>query len=453
MALFFNGLILSHYNSFNLSSTSQVTAEAIFSSMAQLSEFFVYLYMGMGVFTGRFKAWSPLFAVIALAACMLARMFNIFPFSCLANLGRHRKITGGMQVVMWFAGLRGAISFALSQSMPGSSKDVYSSTTLMIVVFTTMFCGGLTEPLMNRMNVKVQRSSGAGSKSRSRGAHAHSTTTTAGGATAGAAARAAAVPAGGSERSDSATPVAAGHRGNSASNGGSYSDTVGLLASSKKRHSSSNMLSNSSCSSADDELSNRRDPLDRAERDSSRRHQRGHRQRAAAAAAAALADSSDSSSSSSDGAARHFALRSSRQQQLLHSSSSNGGVSGGRRASYAASASVLADRVRGGAHGLWEQLDANYLKPLFGGGSSSKHTQSRERHRRHRKSARSEQQQQHSSRYSNRDEASRARSLPQHNRLELVQLNTEHKSVSSKQKAAAPLSASRRVSISPTITM
>jgi hypothetical protein len=54
MALFFNGLILSHYNSFNLSSTSQITAEAIFSSMAQLSEFFVYLYMGMGVFTGRY---------------------------------------------------------------------------------------------------------------------------------------------------------------------------------------------------------------------------------------------------------------------------------------------------------------------------------------------------------------------------------------------------------------
>lgn len=57
---------------------------------------------------------------------------------------------------MWFAGLRGAIAFALSTSMPGASKDVYASTTLMVVIFTTIGCGGLTEPLLHRMNVKIQ---------------------------------------------------------------------------------------------------------------------------------------------------------------------------------------------------------------------------------------------------------------------------------------------------------
>ena len=69
---------------------------------------------------------------------------------------RHRKITANMQVVMWFAGLRGAIAFALSTGMPGASKDVYASTTLMVVIFTTIGCGGLTEPLLHRMNVKIQ---------------------------------------------------------------------------------------------------------------------------------------------------------------------------------------------------------------------------------------------------------------------------------------------------------
>ncbi|KAG5177712.1 Sodium/hydrogen exchanger family-domain-containing protein [Tribonema minus] len=156
MALFFNGLILSHYNTYNLSSTAQVTAESIFESMATLSEFFVYIYMGMGVFTGRFKGWDPLFVVLAVVFCLVARMFNTFPFSFLANLWRKQKITGGMQVVMWFSGLRGAIAFALSQSMPGPSKDVYASTTLMVVLITTLVCGGLTEPLLTRMKVKLQ---------------------------------------------------------------------------------------------------------------------------------------------------------------------------------------------------------------------------------------------------------------------------------------------------------
>lgn len=59
---------------------------------------------------------------------------------------------------MWFAGLRGAIAFALSTGMPGASKDVYASTTLMVVIFTTIGCGGLTEPLLHRMNVKIQAS-------------------------------------------------------------------------------------------------------------------------------------------------------------------------------------------------------------------------------------------------------------------------------------------------------
>lgn len=57
---------------------------------------------------------------------------------------------------MWFAGLRGAIAFALSTGMPGASKDVYASTTLMVVIFTTIGCGGLTEPLLHRMDVKIQ---------------------------------------------------------------------------------------------------------------------------------------------------------------------------------------------------------------------------------------------------------------------------------------------------------
>ena len=49
MSLFFCGIILSHYNSYNLSSTSQITAKNIFKSLAVLSEYFVFLYIGKSV--------------------------------------------------------------------------------------------------------------------------------------------------------------------------------------------------------------------------------------------------------------------------------------------------------------------------------------------------------------------------------------------------------------------
>ncbi|CAM9859225.1 unnamed protein product, partial [Chrysoparadoxa australica] len=158
MALFFNGLILSHYNSYNLSPASQVTAEYIFAALATLAEFFVFLYMGTGVFAGRFKAWDWAFIALALLFCLIGRVLNIAIFSAVANIWRSEKISGGMQVVMCFAGLRGAIAFALSQSMPGNSKDAYESTTLIIVLFTTIVSGGLTAPLLEKMGVKARNS-------------------------------------------------------------------------------------------------------------------------------------------------------------------------------------------------------------------------------------------------------------------------------------------------------
>jgi sodium/hydrogen exchanger 8 len=113
MSLFFNGIILSHYNSHNLSPTSQVTAHNIIKSFAVLCDFFVFLFIGMGIFTGQFKHWTFSFAIVCIILCLISRFFNIIPLSFIANLFRQKTIPRKMQLVMWFAGLRGAISFAL----------------------------------------------------------------------------------------------------------------------------------------------------------------------------------------------------------------------------------------------------------------------------------------------------------------------------------------------------
>lgn len=169
MSLFFCGLTLSHYNTHNLSPTSQITSHSIFKALAVLSEFFVFLYIGMGIFTGKFKSWNILFFTLCMVFCMVGRAANIFPLSYIANLARANsnlgKVPRKMQMVMWFAGLRGAISFALSQNMPGEHKDLYTSTTLLIVVFTTVVCGGLTEPMLDLMGMKLATLSSSSSLS------------------------------------------------------------------------------------------------------------------------------------------------------------------------------------------------------------------------------------------------------------------------------------------------
>ena len=45
MALFFNGIVLSHYNSYNLSRAAHVTSEQIFGTLATITETIVFLYM------------------------------------------------------------------------------------------------------------------------------------------------------------------------------------------------------------------------------------------------------------------------------------------------------------------------------------------------------------------------------------------------------------------------
>ena len=44
MALFFCGIVLAHYNSYNLSKTSQTTAEEIFAALSTVAESFVFMY-------------------------------------------------------------------------------------------------------------------------------------------------------------------------------------------------------------------------------------------------------------------------------------------------------------------------------------------------------------------------------------------------------------------------
>lgn len=177
MSLFIQGMILSHYNSYNLSTTAHVASEHIFQTLATIAETIVFLYMGMDVSTGRFGKYDLLFSVEALIFCVVGRFLNVIPLSWVANLCRGtasssreirsqhnqdgrdetggRKIPLSLQCVLWFAGLRGAVSYALSTNMPGPNREVYATATLFICIFTTVVGGGLTETVLTYFDAKV----------------------------------------------------------------------------------------------------------------------------------------------------------------------------------------------------------------------------------------------------------------------------------------------------------
>lgn len=67
--------------------------------------------------------------------------------------GRKKPISLKMMVVMWFAGLRGAIAFALALTSDSNHRPVIVTTTMTIVIFTTLVCGTLTSPLLGRLGL------------------------------------------------------------------------------------------------------------------------------------------------------------------------------------------------------------------------------------------------------------------------------------------------------------
>jgi len=59
------------------------------------------------------------------------------------------------QFFIWFAGLRGAIAFALSLKTPGETGVAMFTSTLMIVYFTVLVEGGITIPLLRKLQIPV----------------------------------------------------------------------------------------------------------------------------------------------------------------------------------------------------------------------------------------------------------------------------------------------------------
>lgn len=150
MAILFCGIVMSHYTHFNLSTVTQITMQQTMRTLAFIAETCVFAYLGLAIFS--FKHQCEMALVIwSIILCLIGRAFNIFPLAYLVNKFREHKITNKMQFIMWFSGLRGAISYALSLHLELSSDEtrrVIITTTLIIVLFTTLVFGGSTMPML-----------------------------------------------------------------------------------------------------------------------------------------------------------------------------------------------------------------------------------------------------------------------------------------------------------------
>ncbi|XP_074093743.1 na[+]/H[+] hydrogen exchanger 1 [Cotesia typhae] len=161
MAILFNGIVMSHYTHFNLSTVTQITMQQTMRTLAFIAETCVFAYLGLALFSFRHRV-EPALVTWSLILCLIGRAANIFPLALLVNRFREHQITKKMMFIMWFSGLRGAISYALSLHLNFSdeTRHVIITTTLIIVLFTTLFFGGSTMPLLKFLRAEKKPSTG-----------------------------------------------------------------------------------------------------------------------------------------------------------------------------------------------------------------------------------------------------------------------------------------------------
>uniref|UniRef100_A0A3B3ZIG2 Sodium/hydrogen exchanger n=1 Tax=Periophthalmus magnuspinnatus TaxID=409849 RepID=A0A3B3ZIG2_9GOBI len=162
VAVLFCGITQAHYTYNNLSEESTKRTKQLFEVLHFLAENFIFSYMGLALFTFQNHIFSPIFIIGAFIAIFIGRALNIYPLSFLLNLGRRHKITGNFQHMMMFAGLRGAMAFALAiRDTATYARQMMFSTTLLIVFFTVWVFGGGTTPMLSWLHISKTKQESA----------------------------------------------------------------------------------------------------------------------------------------------------------------------------------------------------------------------------------------------------------------------------------------------------
>ena len=169
-SLFVCGALTRHYTYHNLSPEAQAASMTLFLTLATMCETGLSTLLGVAVFDYLIWFHGGLFgmrftlATLTIPTLFVSRALNIFPLTALVNRlrrGRKGEISIEMQIVMWFSGMRGALSFALavtlSRGLPQSlAHDVYHqlvAATLFTITVTTLLMAPATRPLIRVLKV------------------------------------------------------------------------------------------------------------------------------------------------------------------------------------------------------------------------------------------------------------------------------------------------------------
>lgn len=166
VSLLFCGITLKHYAYFNMSRRTQLTTKYIFQVISQLSENFIFIYLGLALFTDNALQFQPPLIIVTICAVCAARWVAVFPLSRAINwFIRYRARRRGVEVsdelpynyqaMLYWAGLRGAVGVALAALLSGENSYALRATVLVVVVLTVIIFGGTTARMLEILGIRT----------------------------------------------------------------------------------------------------------------------------------------------------------------------------------------------------------------------------------------------------------------------------------------------------------
>lgn len=149
-----------------MSRRTQLTTKYLFQVLAQLSENFIFIYLGLTLFTETQLEFKPLFILITVVGICAARWAAVFPLSRAINwFIRYRakrrgkdvadELPAAYQSMLFWAGLRGAVGVALAAGLTGENGAALRATVLVVVVLTVIIFGGTTARMLEILGIRT----------------------------------------------------------------------------------------------------------------------------------------------------------------------------------------------------------------------------------------------------------------------------------------------------------
>jgi len=157
LAVVFAGMLIGNRSDMSMSPTTRMVLMNFWEYIAFLANSLIFILIGMEVVFPRLDRDGLLLIIAAVAAVLVSRAVSVYGLSFVSRALRNR-VPASYQHVLFWGGLRGAVSLALalsiSRTFPG--RDTILTLTFAAVLFTLLVQATTISPLLRRLGLTGQ---------------------------------------------------------------------------------------------------------------------------------------------------------------------------------------------------------------------------------------------------------------------------------------------------------